>query len=127
MPDAFPAEATAPTNRNLALRDRIFATLLSWVVPAIVNLLALTWRFKLEGPFASAEEGSLTNIDDLYPGIFVFWHRCVIPAMWLFRHRNLAVITSESRDGEYIARVIRRMGYLPVRGSSSRGGRRAIL
>ena len=127
MPDASSPEAAAPSGRILPVRDRVLATLLSWIVPAIVNLLGLTWRFKLEAPYASAEEGSLTNIDDLYPGIFVFWHRCVIPAMWLFRHRKLAVITSESRDGEYIARVIHRMGYAPIRGSSSRGGGRAMF
>ena len=36
-------------------------------------------------------------------------------------------MTSRSLDGEYIARVIRRFGFLPVRGSSSRGGQRALL
>jgi lysophospholipid acyltransferase (LPLAT)-like uncharacterized protein len=121
------AAEVAPNERRLPLRDRILASLLSWVVPAIVTLIGVTLRFRVGDPYASAEEGSLTNIDDLYPGIFVFWHRCVLPAMWIFRKRNLAVITSESRDGEYIARVISRMGYVPVRGSSSRGGGRAML
>ena len=36
-------------------------------------------------------------------------------------------MTSRSLDGEFIARVISRMGFLPVRGSSSRGGQRALL
>jgi len=127
MPDASPDEASVPNDPLLPLRDRILATLLAWIIPAIVGLLGLTWRFHVEDPYASAEEGSLTNIDDLYPGIFVFWHRCVLPAMWIFRRRNLAVVTSQSRDGEYIARVISRMGYVPVRGSSSRGGSRAMI
>lgn len=125
LPD--PAAEAASDEHRLPLRDRFFATLLSWIVPAIVLLIGLTLRFKVEAPCATGEEGSLTNIDDLYPGIFVFWHRCVLPAMWIFRHRKLAVITSESRDGEYIARVISRMGYVPVRGSSSRGGGRAMF
>src|SRR5262249_50078026 len=38
-----------------------------------------------------------------------------------------AVMTSRSLDGEFIARVIRRFGFVPVRGSSSRGGQRALL
>ena len=121
------ATADATAERRLALRDRIVATLLSWIVPAIVWLIGLTLRFKVEAPYATAEEGSLTRIDDLYPGIFVFWHRCVLPAMWLFRNHNLAVMTSESRDGEYIARVIRRFGFVPIRGSSSRRGSRAMF
>jgi len=37
------------------------------------------------------------------------------------------VLTSRSRDGEFIARVIQRFGYVPIRGSSSRGGQRGLL
>ncbi len=51
----------------------------------------------------------------------------MLPAAWLYRNRQLAVMTSRSLDGEFIARVISRMGFLPVRGSSSRGGQRALL
>ena len=126
MPPDTTDTTDAVSRRRLSSRDRFFATLLSWIVPAIVLLIGLTLRFDGPPSDASAEEGSLTRIDDLYPGIFVFWHRCVLPAMWMFRRRNLAVVTSESRDGEYIARVIKRMGYVPIRGSSSRGGRRAM-
>ena len=37
------------------------------------------------------------------------------------------MLTSLSRDGEYIARVIGRLGFVAVRGSSSRGGWRGLL
>jgi len=73
------------------------------------------------------EEGAIQSLDEIYPGIFPFWHRCVLPATWIYRHRQLAVMTSRSRDGEFIARVIQRFGFVPVRGSSSRGGPRALL
>ena len=75
----------------------------------------------------SWEEGSIGGMDNVYPGIYPFWHRCVLGATWIFRHRNFAVLTSRSRDGEFIARVIRRFGYVPIRGSSSRGGQRGLL
>ena len=75
----------------------------------------------------SWEEGSIGSMDNVYPGIYPFWHRCVLGATWVFRRRNFAVLTSQSRDGEYIARVIRRFGYVPIRGSSSRGGQRGLL
>ena len=127
MADGPPVQSEAPPERRLRLRDRLLATLLSWIVPAIVSLIGLTLHFEGPPSDATAEENSLTRIDELYPGIFVFWHRCVLPAMWIFRHHNLGVITSESRDGEYIARVISRMGFVPIRGSSSRGGRRAMV
>jgi len=75
----------------------------------------------------SWEEGSIGSMDNLYPGIYPFWHRCVLGATWIFRQRNFAVLTSRSRDGEFIARVIQRLGYVPIRGSSSRGGQRGLL
>jgi lysophospholipid acyltransferase (LPLAT)-like uncharacterized protein len=37
------------------------------------------------------------------------------------------VITSENFDGEWIARIIRRFGYGTARGSTSRGGARALV
>ena len=73
------------------------------------------------------EAGAIQNLDEIHPGIFPFWHRCILAATWLYRHQHLAVMTSLSLDGEYIARVIRRLGFMPVRGSSSRGGQRALL
>jgi lysophospholipid acyltransferase (LPLAT)-like uncharacterized protein len=75
----------------------------------------------------SWEEGSIGSMDNVYPGIYPFWHRCVLGATWIFRHRNFAVLASRSRDGEFIAGVIRRFGYVPIRGSSSRGGQRGLL
>ena len=39
----------------------------------------------------------------------------------------MVAITSENFDGEWIARIMRRFGYLQARGSTSRGGRRALL
>ena len=44
-----------------------------------------------------------------------------------FRRRGIVVITSENFDGEWIAGIIERFGYGTARGSTSRGGRRALL
>jgi lysophospholipid acyltransferase (LPLAT)-like uncharacterized protein len=59
--------------------------------------------------------------------LYCFWHRCILPATWFYRGREVAVMTSQSEDGEYIARTIERFGFVPVRGSSTRGGARALL
>jgi lysophospholipid acyltransferase (LPLAT)-like uncharacterized protein len=45
--------------------------------------------------------------------ILVFWHGQIVPATWYFRGRGIVVMTSRNRDGEYIARVIRRFGMRP--------------
>jgi lysophospholipid acyltransferase (LPLAT)-like uncharacterized protein len=94
----------------------------SWIACRLVGLIGRTLRTTI-----TYEEGSIAGLDSIAPGIYPFWHRCVLPATWLFRNRAIAVLTSLSRDGEYIAQVIRRFGFVPVRGSSSRGGQRGLL
>jgi lysophospholipid acyltransferase (LPLAT)-like uncharacterized protein len=58
--------------------------------------------------------------------IMAFWHGRILPATYFFRRRGIVVITSENFDGEWIARIIERFGYRTARGSSSRGGRKAL-
>jgi len=50
-----------------------------------------------------------------------------LSATYCFRRRGIVVITSENFDGEWIAGIIERFGYGTSRGSTSRGGRRALL
>ena len=102
--------------------QRVQLTLVSWIVPPLLAVIGCTLRLTI-----SYEDGAVESPDDIYPGIFAFWHCCVLPATWLFRNRGVGVMTSQSLDGEFIARVIRRFGYVPVRGSSTRGGQRALL
>jgi len=58
--------------------------------------------------------------------IFAFWHGRILAATLYFRDRGIIVMTSENFDGEWIARIIRRFGYGVARGSTSRGGARAL-
>jgi lysophospholipid acyltransferase (LPLAT)-like uncharacterized protein len=59
--------------------------------------------------------------------IFAFWHGRILAATLFWRDRGIVVITSENFDGEWIARIIERFGYGTSRGSSSRGGVRALV
>ena len=59
--------------------------------------------------------------------IMAFWHGRILPATIYFKHRGIVVITSENFDGEWIAGIIQRFGYGTARGSTSRGGRRALI
>ena len=56
-----------------------------------------------------------------------FWHGRILPATYYFRGRGIVVMTSENFDGEWIAGIIERFGYGIARGSTSRGGRKALL
>lgn len=122
MPPKNSSENRDEKDRQFSVWQRGQFAVASWIIAAFAALIGATLRITF-----SSEEGSVPNIDDIFPGIYPFWHRCVLPSVWVFRKRKLAVMTSQSHDGEYIARVIEHYGFVAVRGSSSRGGQRALL
>jgi hypothetical protein len=60
------------------------------------------------------------------PGIYALWHAQQLPLTLRHRNENVAVIISQSRDGELITRVVERIGYRAIRGSTTRGGSGAL-
>ena len=59
--------------------------------------------------------------------IMAFWHGRILPATLFFQRRGIVVMTSENFDGEWIAGIIERFGYGAARGSTSRGGAKAMV
>ena len=88
----------------------------------IINTLGHTLRWRTEG---------LQHLDAIHASgrqpVMAFWHGRILPATFYFRRRGIVVITSENFDGEWIARIIERFGYGTARGSTSRGGLKAML
>jgi lysophospholipid acyltransferase (LPLAT)-like uncharacterized protein len=103
--------------RSFSMGDRVKLWMIAWAGYLLVRTIGATLRYTfIPEPGCLADEHGPTR-----PSIWCFWHRCVIPAAYRFRRRKLAVMTSRSFDGEYIARIIQKLGFIPVRGSSSRG------
>jgi len=88
----------------------------------LINALGHTLRWRVEG---------LQQYDAIVASgrqpVMAFWHGRIHPATYYFRRRGIVVITSENFDGEWIAGIIERFGYGTARGSTSRGGRRALV
>jgi lysophospholipid acyltransferase (LPLAT)-like uncharacterized protein len=59
--------------------------------------------------------------------VLVFWHDRILLATYYFRNRKIIVLSSKSFDAEYTARIIKRFGFGTVKGSSTRGGRAAMV
>ncbi|MDE0005622.1 MAG: lysophospholipid acyltransferase family protein [Rhodospirillaceae bacterium] len=59
--------------------------------------------------------------------LYAFWHEGLLVATYAFRRQGIQVLVSQHRDGELIARAIECMGYGTIRGSSTRGGTRALF
>lgn len=59
--------------------------------------------------------------------IYASWHQRFLPGANIFSKRKpIAIMISQSRDGELVARIAQILGWLPIRGSSSRGGPAAL-
>lgn len=58
--------------------------------------------------------------------IFAFWHSRILLISFLYQGWNAAILVSQSQDGEFIARTLQRQGHETFRGSTTRGGLRAL-
>jgi lysophospholipid acyltransferase (LPLAT)-like uncharacterized protein len=116
-----PVPSETSTDRKFTLRQRFLLSLISNAVFLAIRFIGPTLRIAV-----SFEDGAPDNLESR-PIIGAFWHRCVFTATYAWQNLNLRVMTSRSFDGEYIARIIEKFGFVAVRGSSSRGGSRALL
>ena len=57
--------------------------------------------------------------------LYASWHRGLFFVIYWYRNQNVVSIASASEDGELAAQAAKRFGWVTVRGSSSRGGRKA--
>ena len=77
------------------------------------------------------EEEGRAAVDVLWqerkPMVFALWHDELFPLMHVRRELEIVTVVSQSRDGEYLARVLQGLGLHTARGSSSRGGVKALL
>lgn len=107
---------------SYSLKDRLTIQAADLGFYLLIRVIGATIRFQVEGweHFESIERA------DKLP-IYAFWHDRIFAGTYFFRNRGIAVITSQSKDGEYIARFIKRLGYGAIRGSSTRGGVGALV
>jgi lysophospholipid acyltransferase (LPLAT)-like uncharacterized protein len=107
---------------DYSLKDRFIIKAADLAFFVLIRLICLTIRWQVAGEehFASiSRTGHLP--------IYTFWHNRIFLGTYFFRNRRIVVMTSRSKDGEYIARFIQRFGYGAVRGSSTRGAVGALV
>jgi len=87
-----------------------------------VRMLASSWRIE-----PIHEERWRALYDAGRPHVFLLWHEALLPLLWQHRHQGVCIVVSEARDGQYLSDLATALGYGAVRGSSTRGGARALL
>jgi lysophospholipid acyltransferase (LPLAT)-like uncharacterized protein len=110
--------AESPLTRPQRIKAAIIAAVASPLIGALCR--TLTWHVDgAEHYDAAVRSGK--------PPILALWHGRILPGLYYFRDRRIVAITSRNFDGEWIARVLTRFGYGTARGSTSRGGSRALV
>jgi len=93
---------------------------------AMFRLICLTLRHRSEGP----DEAYFRTMAEGRGHIAAFWHGdSFLMAQEMFRvyrYGRMLIMASESRDGALMAKFLRMGGVHVVRGSSTRGGARAM-
>jgi lysophospholipid acyltransferase (LPLAT)-like uncharacterized protein len=98
-------------------QQRVVLAIVPRLASLIIRCIGMTLRYE-DVCEAGAVPGPILPASRLY----AFWHRSLLACAWRFRNMGIAILISSSFDGELIARTVRRLGFLPIRGSSSRGG-----
>jgi len=96
-----------------------------WLIPpvgsAVIRALGATLRLRtLHAERIAAFWGTGR------PVIIAFWHGRQIMMPLCYGGSRLSILISQHRDGELIHRIVRRFGFDTVRGSTTRGGVRAL-
>ena len=107
---------------ELSGRRRVRVALGATLGMLIMRVLGSTWRIRRVG-----HEGFDAMQARKEPFIAVFWHGEIAPVTWVHRGCGFAPLISRHADGEIIARIVEGLGYRTVRGSTTRGGVRALL
>jgi len=95
--------------------------LLSFLGSLFIKLLGMTWRIEWRGEEHLKRARSVSN-----QVVFSFWHGRLLALSFTHRYRNIQVLASEHEDGDLMGKTIERLGFGHLKGSTTRGGARAL-
>ncbi|MCI0419489.1 MAG: lysophospholipid acyltransferase family protein [Acidobacteria bacterium] len=107
--------------RRFSFWQKLQITFFSRTATCLLNLIGKTLRWQSQG-----DEHLERIYKDGKRAIMVCWHGRIFPSTYYWRHRGIVVMSSQNFDGECLAHGLRKLGYGVARGSSSRGGLKAL-
>jgi len=102
--------------------EKIKISLISFITRVLFYIINKTLKYRVIG-----FENYLKLIREGKKIIFAFWHNGIFMATYFWRFKKISVLTSKNFDGEYTAKVIKRYGYEPIRGSTSRDSIKGLI
>jgi lysophospholipid acyltransferase (LPLAT)-like uncharacterized protein len=106
----------------LPFKKRMKIAIASGVAPLLVRALGCTMRLR-----APRIEEVRSHMMAQGSVLVAQWHGDHFPILYGYRHQGFYVITSQSADGQILTNVCEHFGFRCVRGSSTRGGVRALI
>ncbi len=102
----------------VSVSPRFLGTVLAWLVRL--------WHLTLRVERINADVFTDPRLRARRP-VIMLWHDEIFPLIPAHAGERMACVVSQSKDGEILTRVLESFGFLTVRGSSSRGGMRALI
>jgi len=93
-------------------------TILPLLIFIFLKILYFSYRKRVEGDKKILQQQG---------NILVFWHSKMLPIIPFLGKKRIVALVSMSEDGELISGVLKKFGYILVRGSTSRGGAAALV
>lgn len=103
---------------NSPKRNTLLLKLTDMLGPRFVR----TWMGTLRVRTFAASPAILPSPTGPRGAIYAGWHESLLAPAYLYANCHAYALVSQSLDGEYIARVVQRLGWRVIRGSSSQGG-----
>ena len=103
--------------KSFSRKQRLLLAVVPSAAALLIRLLGATWRIRDQAGPGTPPGHTMPG-----PSVFAFWHEGLLSCAYRFRGQGIAILISRSFDGELIARTVEKLGFVAVRGSSSRGG-----
>lgn len=108
------------------MRNRSVEGLKLLILPLLVAVCVRIWyatcRIKIHN-LDCRQEAEQSGL----PIIRTVWHYCVLGIFAIYRNNPLVIMVSASGDGDYLARLLKLLGFSVVRGSSNSHGAKAAI
>src|SRR4051794_9192938 len=109
---------------RMKIQHPLLVTAVGTTGAALVRQLGrtLNYHFRYKDPRVAPEVARETGQRYIY----AFFHEVMLFPAYYWAWPEMHILISEHRDGELITQVVGRLGFSVVRGSTTRGGTRAL-
>ncbi len=106
----------------MKIKEKLLLFLAEYGGSLFIRVLGATLRIRTFGRqhYQERRKGSNRRV------VYSLWHCNILPLVITYRGQGTRVMISKHTDGEIIARIVHRLGFTTERGSTTRGGARAL-